>query len=70
MKTFRKIIKDEMIEMKEKYGDNRKTEIVPDAEEFNPEDFYADEEVVITISTWVISSVLHCMNTSFNPGGE
>ncbi|HDP74838.1 MAG TPA: DNA gyrase subunit A [Bacteroidales bacterium] len=46
----KKIIKDEMIEMKEKYGDNRKTEIVPDAEEFNPEDFYADEEVVITIS--------------------
>jgi DNA gyrase subunit A len=46
----KKIIKDEMIEMKEKYGDNRKTEILPDAEEFNPEDFYADEEVVITIS--------------------
>ncbi|QKG79985.1 DNA gyrase subunit A [Tenuifilum thalassicum] len=46
----KKIIKDEMIEIKEKYGDNRKTEIVPDAEEFNPEDFYADEEVVITIS--------------------
>jgi len=46
----KKIIKDEMIEMKVKYGDNRKTEIVPDAEEFNPEDFYADEEVVITIS--------------------
>jgi DNA gyrase subunit A len=45
-----KIIKDELIEIKEKYGDERKTEIVPDAEEFNPEDFYADEEVVITIS--------------------
>jgi DNA gyrase subunit A len=44
------IIKDELIEVKEKYGDNRRTEIVPDAGEFNPEDFYADEEVVITIS--------------------
>ena len=46
----RKIIKDELIEMKEKYGDARRTEIIPDAEEFNPEDFYADEDVVITIS--------------------
>ena len=46
----KKIIKDEMLEMKDKYGDNRKTEIVPDAEEFNPEDFFADEGVVITIS--------------------
>jgi DNA gyrase subunit A len=45
-----KIIKDELLELKEKYGDARKTEIVPDAEEFNPEDFYADEEMVITIS--------------------
>jgi DNA gyrase subunit A len=45
-----KIIKDELIEIKEKYGDGRRTEIVPNAEEFNPEDFYADEEMVITIS--------------------
>jgi len=45
-----KIIKDELLEIKEKYGDERKTEIVPNAEEFNPEDFYADEEMVITIS--------------------
>jgi DNA gyrase subunit A len=45
-----KIIKDEMLYIKEKYGDDRRTEIVPNAEEFNPEDFYADEEVVITIS--------------------
>lgn len=45
-----KIIKDELIEIKERFGDGRKTEIVPDAEEFNPEDFYADEEMVITIS--------------------
>jgi DNA gyrase subunit A len=45
-----KIIKDELLEVKEKYGDARRTEIVPNAEEFNPEDFYADEEMVITIS--------------------
>lgn len=45
-----KIIKDELIEIKEKYGDERKTEIVPNAEEFNPEDFYADDDMVITIS--------------------
>ena len=44
------IIKDELIEVKAQYGDERKTEIVPNAEEFNPEDFYADEEMVITIS--------------------
>ncbi len=46
-----KIIKDELLEMKEKYGDERRTEIVPNAEEFNPEDFYADEDMVITISS-------------------
>lgn len=44
------IIKDELIEVREKYADERRTEIVPNAEEFNPEDFYADEEMVITIS--------------------
>ena len=44
------IIKDETVEMKEKYGDERRTEIALSAEEFNPEDFYADEDVVITIS--------------------
>ncbi len=44
------IIKNELMEIKEKYGDERKTEIIPNAEEFNPEDFYADEEMVITIS--------------------
>jgi len=44
------IIKDELKEVKEKYGDKRRTEIVPDEGEFNPEDFYADEEMVITIS--------------------
>jgi len=45
-----KIIKDELLEIKEKYNDERRTEIVRHAEEFNPEDFYADEDVVITIS--------------------
>jgi DNA gyrase subunit A len=45
-----KIIKDELFEVKEKYGDSRRTEIVPDAGEFNPEDFYADDEMVNTIS--------------------
>ena len=44
------IIKDELFEIKEKYGDERRTEIVPNAEEFNPEDFYADDDMVITIS--------------------
>ena len=44
------IIKDETLEMKEKYGDERRTEIALSAEELNPEDFYADEDVVITIS--------------------
>ena len=46
----KKVIKDELIEVKEKYGDPRRTEILLSSEEFNPEDFYADEEVVITIS--------------------
>ncbi len=45
-----KIIKDELLEIKQKYGDKRRTEIIPNAEEFNPEDFYADDEMVITIS--------------------
>ncbi len=44
------IIKDETMEMKEKYGDARRSEIVLSSDEFNPEDFYADEDVVITIS--------------------
>ncbi len=44
------IIKDELLEVKEKYGDKRRTEMVPDAGEFDPEDFYADEDMVITIS--------------------
>ena len=44
------IVKTETMEIKEKYGDERRTEIVMSAEEFNPEDFYADDEMVITIS--------------------
>ncbi len=44
------IIKDELLEIKNKYGDERRTEIVYSSEEFNPEDFYADDEMVITIS--------------------
>ncbi len=44
------VIKEETMEMKEKYGDARRTAIVPDEGEFNPEDFYGDEDVVITIS--------------------
>ncbi len=44
------IIKEELQEMKQKYGDGRRTELIPNAEEFNPEDFYADEDMVITIS--------------------
>lgn len=44
------IIKDELAALKAKFGDERRTEIVPSAEEFNPEDFYPDEDVVITIS--------------------
>ena len=44
------IVKQETIDLKSKYGDGRRSEIVPNAEEFNPEDFYADDDVVITIS--------------------
>ncbi|HIZ27177.1 MAG TPA: DNA gyrase subunit A [Candidatus Barnesiella merdipullorum] len=45
-----KVMKDELLEIKEKYGDERKTEIVYASEEFNAEDFYADDEMIITIS--------------------
>jgi DNA gyrase subunit A len=44
------IVKEELLEIKAKYGDERRSEIVYSSEEFNPEDFYADEEMVITIS--------------------
>lgn len=46
----KKVMKDELLEVKEKYGDERKTEIRPSAEEFNAEDFYPDDPVVITVS--------------------
>jgi DNA gyrase subunit A len=46
----KKVIKDELIEVKDKYGDPRRSEIVYASENFNPEDFYADDEMVITIS--------------------
>ena len=45
-----KVVKDELLEIKEKYGDERKTEIIYSSEEFNAEDFYADYEMIITIS--------------------
>ncbi|MEG2319631.1 MAG: DNA gyrase subunit A, partial [Mucinivorans sp.] len=44
------VIKDELLEVQQKYGDERRSEIVLSADDFNPEDFYADEDVVITIS--------------------
>lgn len=44
------VIKDELIEIRDKYGDERRSEIVYASEDFNPEDFYADEEMIITIS--------------------
>lgn len=44
------VIKDELLEVKEKFGDERKTEIVYASEELNPEDFYADDEMIITVS--------------------
>ena len=46
----KKVIKDELLEVKAKYGDPRRSEIVYASEEFNPEDFYADDQMVITIS--------------------
>ena len=46
----KQVMKDELVEVAEKYGDDRKSEIVYSSEEFNPEDFYADDEMVITIS--------------------
>jgi len=44
------IIKDELLVIKQRYGDERRTEIKPSADDFNPEDFYADDDMVITIS--------------------
>lgn len=46
----KKVMKDELLEVKEKYGDARRTRIRPDDHEFNPEDFYPNDPVVITVS--------------------
>ena len=46
----KKVMKDELNEVKEKYGDTRRTEIIPDEHEFNAEDFYPNDPVVITVS--------------------
>ncbi len=64
------IIKEELIEVKEKFGDERRTEMVPDEGEFDPEDFYADEDMVITISKlgYIKRTPLHDFRTQ-NRGG-
>ncbi|MCK5138090.1 MAG: DNA gyrase subunit A [Bacteroidales bacterium] len=64
------IIKEELLEVKEKYGDERRTEMVPDEGEFDPEDFYADEDMVITISKlgYIKRTPLHEFRTQ-NRGG-
>ena len=62
-----KVIKDELIEVKEQFGDERRSEIVYSSEEFNPEDFYADDEMVITISTWDTSSVRLWLSSGHRP---
>ena len=46
----KKVMKDELQEVKERYGDNRRTRIIPDEHEFNAEDFYPNDPVVITVS--------------------
>jgi DNA gyrase subunit A len=65
-----KIIKEELLEVKEKFGDERRTEIVPDEGEFDPEDFYADDDMVITISNlgYIKRTPLHEFRTQ-NRGG-
>ena len=64
------IIKEELLEVKEKYGDERRTEMVPDEGEFDPEDFYADDDMVITISKlgYIKRTPLHEFRTQ-NRGG-
>jgi len=66
----RKVIKDELIEVKEKYGDDRLTEISPLDGDFNPEDYYPDDDVVITISHlgYIKCTPLHEFRTQ-NRGG-
>ncbi len=64
------IIKEELIEVKANYGDERRTEMVPDEGEFDPEDFYADDDMVITISKlgYIKRTPLHEFRTQ-NRGG-
>jgi DNA gyrase subunit A len=64
------IIRDELLEVKEKYGDERRTDLVPDEGEFDPEDFYADDDMVITISQmgYIKRTPLHEFRTQ-NRGG-
>ena len=64
------IIKEELLEVKEKYGDERRTAMVPDEGEFDPEDFYADDDMVITISKlgYIKRTPLHDFSTQ-NRGG-
>jgi len=64
------IIKEELLEVKEKFGDERRTEMVPDEGEFDPEDFYADDDMVITISKlgYIKRTPLHEFRTQ-NRGG-
>ena len=69
LKLRMQIIKDELLQVKAQYNDERKTDIVYASEEFNPEDFYADEEMVITISH-MGSNGLRYPNTRFKIAGE
>jgi DNA gyrase subunit A len=64
------IIKEELLEVKEKFGDERRTALVPDEGEFDPEDFYADDDMVITISKlgYIKRTPLHEFRTQ-NRGG-
>lgn len=64
------IIKEELLEVKEKFGDERRTALVPDEGEFDPEDFYADDDMVITISKlgYIKRTPLHDFRTQ-NRGG-
>ena len=64
------IIKEELLEVKEKFGDARRTAMVPDEGEFDPEDFYADDDMVITISKlgYIKRTPLHDFRTQ-NRGG-
>ena len=62
------IIKNELLAVKAQYGDDRRTDIVYASEEFNPEDFYADEEMVITISH--MGYIKRCPNIKCRTGEE